>query len=58
MTHTNKIGRLHNVENSYFYRRWKICLKCNKMHIFLPEALEAGGKFTIVKEFREKMKRH
>lgn len=42
MTQTNQIGRFHNAENNYYYRRWKICLECNKMHLFLPEASGRG----------------
>lgn len=54
VTHTNQIGRFHNAENSYYYYKGrKICLKCNKLHLFLPEALGGRGKSTITKSVQE-----
>lgn len=54
VTHTNQIGRFHNAENNYYYYKGqKICLKCNKLHLFLPEALGGRGKSTITKRVQE-----
>lgn len=57
MSHANHIGRFHSAENNYYYRRWKICLKYNEMHLFLPKALGEHSKFSITKGFKKRMKR-
>lgn len=54
----NQIGRFHKAENIYYYIRWEICLKCSKMHSFLPRVLRGGGKSTTMKRFKERVKRH
>ena len=42
MADTNEIDRFHNAENNYYYKWYKICLECNNLCLFLPEALGKG----------------
>lgn len=53
MTHIITLVGCTMLKITVIIKAREICLKCNKMHLFLPEALGRGGKFTLMKGVQE-----